>query len=101
MDTDISKLKCVKIIQPRRYLSKQYILNYNNFWSSWPSIIHKDFLYVGCTDKNLKNDQKDQIYLVRCYYILAGVTGEYCVFIGKRFEPLSGFSRVHPTCGYK
>ncbi len=33
------------IIQPRRYLYKQYILKYNSFWSLWPRIRHKDFLY--------------------------------------------------------
>ncbi len=33
------------IIQPRRYLSKQDILNYNSFWSLWPRIRYKDFLY--------------------------------------------------------
>ncbi len=44
------------------------------------------------------HDQKDQIYLSLCLDILADVAGEYRAFIRTRFDPLSGFLRVHPTC---
>ena len=59
---------------------------------------------LGVMIKIWNNDQKDQIYLSVFPDILAGVAGEYCAFIEKRFDaiaraqaPLSGCLRVHPT----
>jgi hypothetical protein len=63
------------IIQPRRYLSKQYILNYNSFWSGHcdpgacarKRIRPKDFLYdlnylqwwLGTNSSKLKYDDNN------------------------------------------
>ena len=52
---------------------------------------------LGVLIKIRTNAQKDQIYLSLFLDILAGVAGEYRVFIRKRFDPLSGFLRAHPT----
>ena len=58
------------IIQPRRYLSKQYILNYNSFWSLWPMIRPKDFLYVDSDISKLKyvyNNSAKKIFIQTIY----------------------------------
>ena len=41
---------------------------------------------LGVVIKIWNNDQKDQIYLSIFPDILAGVAGEYCIFVGKRFD---------------
>ena len=58
------------IIQPRRYLSKQYILNYNSGWSLWPRIRSKDFLYVDTDISKLKcvyNNSDEKIFIQTIY----------------------------------
>ena len=58
------------IIHPRRYLSKQYILNYNSFWLLWPRIRPKDFLCVNTNIAKLKcvyNNSAKKIFIQTIY----------------------------------
>ena len=54
---------------------------------------------LGVMIKIWSNDQKDQIYFVQYHDILAGVAGEYRVFVGNRFDPYSIFQEHTQNVG--